>query len=392
MVLLAAAVLQGCAGIATGEVVPAKLVAQAQVPDFDNVRIWGDAPADAAKLLAPDMAALKKKYADLASRGAPAKAHLLALSGGADDGAFGAGLLVGWGARSDRPEFDLVTGVSAGALVAPFAFLGHAYDAPLSRIFVENDGADIYQASILSGVFGGSAIADNAPLARLIAKHVDRRMLARIAEERDKGRFLLIGTTNINAQRPVYWDMGRIARVGTPQALELFRKILLASAALPGIFPPVHIDVVANGKKYEEIHVDGGPTREVFLAPTDFHFRDIDRMVGRRVARHLWVVRNGKIAPEYSTVGTSALSVAARSLETLTKNQGLGDLERIYRKAKSDGIDFNLAAIPANFSAPRPAPFDRGYMTALYKFAHELGKSGQAWTKAPPELSAIAVR
>ena len=366
--------------------VPAALAADASVPDMADIRAWGDAPYSRA-LLVPELPKLKASYDAMAKAGRPVSADLLALSGGADDGAFGAGLLVGWGKRGDRPEFGLVTGISAGALIAPFAFLGREYDRQLTAVFTTYGSDQIYQANILPGLLGGSALADSSPLKHLIDRHVDARMLRRIAEERAKGRFLLVGTTNIDAQRPVYWDMGRIAQRGDRRSAELFRKVLLASAALPGLFPPVHFDVVAGGKRYEEMHVDGGATHGVFLSPAEFSFREIDQAVGRKVRRRLWVVRNGKLAPEYRVTNETTLAIAQRSLETLSRSQGLGDLARMYTKAKADDIEFRLAAIPEDFHAPRPAPFDNGYMKALFALGERLGREGYPWAALPPEVA-----
>ena len=390
-VVLAAAGLQGCATSQMYNAVPAKLAEAAQIPDMSSVRLWGDAgAATTARLFRAEAPRIKAKYAARAKAGQPLESNILALSGGADDGAFGAGLLVGWGERGTRPEFDLVTGVSTGALIAPFVFVGRDYDPQLAEIFVKYRGEDIYKSNILSGVLGGVSVADNAPLARLIEHYVDRRLLGRIAAERSKGRVLLVGTTNLNAQRPVYWDMGKIAQVGSPQALELFRQVLLASAALPGIFPPVHIAVTAGNQTFHEMHVDGGPTREVFFSPDQFNFGVIDAAVGQPIRRRLWIVRNGKLAPEYADVKETAFAVAARSLETLTKSQGMGDLIRMHDKADRDGIDYNLAHIPASFSAPRPAPFDQTYMQALYANGYDAGRKGSPWVKAPPGLTAVA--
>jgi predicted acylesterase/phospholipase RssA len=217
-------------------------------------------------------------------------------------------------------------------------------------------------------------------------------MLARIAAERAKGRVLLIGTTNLNAQRPVFWDMGKIAQIGTPEALALFRKVLLASTAIPGLFPPVEIAVVADGKIYHEMHVDGGTTREVFLSPASQSFRHLHMRLGRPIKRRLWVIRNGKIGPEYAYVEATAMAIAARSLSTVTKNQGIGDLIRMYIQAHSEGIDYNLLSIPENFTHPRQKPFDQAYMRALFERGVAIGSSTAPWSKAPPDVPAIALR
>jgi predicted acylesterase/phospholipase RssA len=375
--------------------VPAQLAGDASVPGLADVRVWGDAQFSHA-LLQAELPRLKAKY-QMRTGSIPGPAptpvsNLLALSGGADDGAFGAGLLVGWSQHGDRPEFDLVTGISAGALIAPFAFLGRNHDRELAGLFTSYGADQIYEANILAGLFGGNALADSAPLARLIEAYVDAPFLRAVAEERAKGRFLLVGTTNLDAQRPVYWDMGKIAQKGDQKALELFRKVLLASASIPGVFPPVLIRVEAGGHIYQEMHVDGGTTREVFFTIADFRFNEIDKAIGRKVQRRLWIIRNGKVEPEYKAMPETTLAIAQRSLETLTKSRGIGDLTRMYTRAQADRIDYNLAAIPADFDAPHPKPFDRAYMRALYDRALAMGRAGYGWAKAPPEAIVEARR
>jgi predicted acylesterase/phospholipase RssA len=394
--LVLASGLSGCATTSDRIAVPAQLSVDAAVPGLADVRVWGDAHFSHA-LLQAELPRLKAKYQ--AREGAQAKtgmrppvSNLLALSGGADDGAFGAGLLVGWSAQGSRPEFDLVTGISAGALIAPFAFLGRSHDDKLAGLFTSYSADQIYQANILSGLFGGNALADSAPLARLIEHYVDTRFLRSIAVERAKGRFLLVGTTNLDAQRPVYWDMGRIAQKGDARALDLFRKVLLASASIPGIFPPVLVEVEAGGHLYQEMHVDGGTTREVFFTIADFRFKEIDKAIGVDVKRRLWIIRNGKLDPEYKAMPETTLAIAQRSLETLTKSRGIGDLVRMYGRARADQIDYNLAAIPADFDAPHPKPFDRAYMQELFDRGLAMGRAGYPWAKAPPEAIVEARR
>jgi predicted acylesterase/phospholipase RssA len=376
--------LVGCASPPVRIAVPVQLAAEASVPGMAHVRLWGDGQFSNA-LLQAELPNLKAKYQGRAAGGGTAVSNLLAISGGADDGAFGAGLLVGWSERGDRPQFDLVTGISAGALIAPFAFLGRDHDEQLAGLFTSYSADQIYEANVLAGLFGGNALANSAPLAKLIEHYVDAQVLRRVAEERAKGRFLLIGTTNLDAQRPVYWDMGKIAQSAHPSAIHLFRRVLLASASFPGIFPPVRIRVEAGGHVYEEMHVDGGTTREVFFTIADFRFKEIDKALGRKVQRRLWIIRNGKIDPEYKVMQESAFAIAQRSLETLTKSRGIGDLVRMYARARADGIEYNLAAIPVEFDAPHPKPFDRAYMQALYEFGLGLGRAGYPWAKAPPE-------
>ena len=385
--LLPLVLLAGCASLPLRDAVPEQLVSGAELPGLSNVRMWGDAGAsDVAQVVQLELPVIQAKYREKIARNEPLQTNILAVSGGADDGAFGAGLLVGWGETGTRPEFDLVTGISAGALIAPLIFMGKDYDDELAAVFTTHNANEIYEANILEGLFGGAAVADSGPLAKLIDRYVDAELVRRVGEERAKGRLLIIGTTNIDAQRPVYWDMGRIAQRGSPSAIETFRKVLLASASIPGVFPPVHFEVTAGGQTYTELHVDGGATRQLFLSPSEFSFKTLDRSLGKKISRRLYIIRNGKIGPEWKATKETTLALAQRSLETLTKNQGMGDLIRMYARAKEDKIDFNLIAIPDSFQAPRPGPFNPLYMKPLYQIGYAIGRGGIPWTKAPPGL------
>jgi predicted acylesterase/phospholipase RssA len=380
----------GCATIAPRDVLPQAEAEQIQLEGFHNIRFWGDASTQEIQaILKADLPKAETRLSSAAEKHPPLS-NLLAISGGAEDGAFGAGLLVGWSDAGTRPMFDLVTGVSSGALIAPFAFLGREHDGQLRDIFTKYGRADIYTYNV-HGLIEGSALADDAPLAKLIDKYVDAAFLQEIARERIKGRILLIGTTNLDTQRPVLWDMGRIAMSNNRDALGLFRKILLASATLPGLFPPVRIQVKVGGKSYDELHVDGGVTRQVFIAPS------ILSLVSQRTQRlpakaRLYVIRNGRIDPEWQPVSENVVSITQRSIATLIKNQGIGDLYRIYSVAKRDGTDFNLASIPSDFTETSDEPFDQRYMVALFDRGYDLASHNYSWAKAPPgmELSSQA--
>jgi predicted patatin/cPLA2 family phospholipase len=376
----------GCATIAPRNVLPQANAEQIGLDGFHNIRFWGDASAhDIRAIMMADETGSKVRWLSEIERH-PTTSNLLAISGGAEDGAFGAGLLVGWSDAGTRPVFDLVTGVSSGALIAPFAFLGREHDGQLRDIFTKYGRKDIFAYNV-HGLIEGSAIADDSPLAKLIEKYVDEAFLLEIAKARLKGRILLIGTTNLDTQRPVLWDMGRVAMSNNPGALALFRKILLASATLPGVFPPVRIRVKVGGRSYDELHVDGGVTRQVFIAPSIFSLVSRDQRPRRPVTKpRLYVIRNGKIDPEWQSVRENVVSITQRSISTLIKNQGIGDLYRIYSITKADGIDFNLASIPADFSETSDEPFDLKYMIALFDRGYNLANHNYSWVKAPPGM------
>ena len=375
--------------------VPASLVSEARVPVTGATRFWGDeVPKDIFTFVQTHMPNVQRMAAGATMKNGRPHIEYLALSGGADDGAFGAGLLTGWSKRGDRPRFEVVTGVSAGALIAPYAYLGPRYDAQLAELWNNFDASAVATPQVLAGIFGADALADSSPLRSLIARHVDRRMLAEIAQEYRNGRLLMIGTTNLDAQRQVIWNMGEIAVAAENdrEAAQLFRDVLLASASVPGIFPPVHVKVRVGDKVFEEMHVDGGPTRQVFLAPARFSLKTFDRLYPKPPHRTIYVIRNGKIGPEYEAVQPNVLAISARSLFTLTKHQGMGDLNQIFAMAERDGAAFRLTSIPQSFNVKSTKAFDPAYMRPLFALGQRLGQSGDAWAKTPPEAVLVAQR
>lgn len=363
--------------------VPADRASDAVVPGMPSARFWGDQtpPQFRERFLATlERERLDQNLPSIADLG---DAHYLALSGGGSDGAFGAGFLCGWTERGDRPSFKIVTGISTGALIAPFAFLGPEEDHVLREVYTSISTRDVsVTRSIVAGLTS-DALADSEPLRRLIAKHVDRDFLARVAAEWRKGRILLIGTTNMDAQRPVMWSMGAIAASGHPDSLELFRSVMLASASIPAVFPPVMIRVEADGRTYDEMHADGGVTSQVFLYPASFSFRELPGAAATR-RRHVYVIRNSRLDPQRTVVPRRTLRIAARAVSTLIKTQGVGDLYRIYLGCERDGLDFNLAAIPDSFDLEPKEAFDPAYMKPLFELGHRLALEGYPWAKAPP--------
>jgi len=227
-------------------------------------------------------------------------------------------------------------------------------------------------------------MADNAPLQRTVAKYVDQGMLDAIAAEYKKGRILLIGTTDLDARRPVIWDIGKIADSKGPGALKLVRQILVASAAVPGAFPPTMIDVEVNGKHYQEMHVDGGASAQVFVYPPGL---DLSKS-GVTRERHLYVIRNARLDPDWAQVDRSTMTIASRAISSLIQTQGVGDLYRIYLTAQRDGLDFNLAYIPKTFTRELKEPFETAYMDALFKVGYDMAAKGYPWVKAPPGFNA----
>lgn len=317
-------------------------------------------------------------------------ATYLSLSGGSDDGAFGAGLLVGWTEAGTRPSFKMVTGVSTGALAAPFAFLGPAYDHALRDVYTAVSPRDVFrQRSWLAAAFSDS-VADTEPLFALISKHATAEMLAEIAREYRRGRLLLIGTTQLDSMRPVIWNIGAIADSGHPDALDLVRRVLLASASVPVAFPPVMISVTVDGRHHQEMHVDGGAIAQLFLYPATATAAPALR---QRVLAHrqriAYVIRNARLGPEWAAVNRRIIPVAARSIASMIHTSGNSDILRLQNLTARDGVDFNLAFIGRDFTGTRTQLFDQAYMNALFQHGYDLARQGYPWAKSHPLLGLV---
>lgn len=388
LALVAAAVGACSAGLIGRNPLPdGRAQEQAQIDGMPGVRFWADlVPADpvrAFRRAVPDLPRLASKAGRIDGRPV---VEILALSGGGGDGAFGAGLLAGWTKRGDRPQFEIVTGVSAGAIIAPFAFLGPKYDATLKEIWTTYGSKDIGTVQGLQGILGGDALVETSGLARLISKYLDDRVLDAIAREYARGRILLVLTTNLDAQRPVVWNLGALARSRHPRAKELFHKVILASAAIPGAFSPVRIAVTADGRTYDELHVDGGTTREVFVSPAKVPLRRFDGLYGRAPIRRIYVVKNGRAQAVYQPVEQKTLPIAGRAISTLILSQSTDEVYRIYRRARDGGADFNFTAIPPEFPYVANEIFDTAYQKKLFEFAEDMGRDGGHWLTQPPDI------
>jgi len=379
--------LTGCGTIARLDPPPLRTTESLPILGLPNARFWLD--GDVAPLAREWAMMQDRQVAALpaARRGVLPPANMLVLSGGGDNGAFGAGLMVGWTASGQRPSFDMVTGISAGALIAPFAFLGPDYDPQLREVFTEVAPTDILViGNKLRSVLFREAFADTSPLYRLIERHVNDALMSAIAREYGRGRLLLIGTTNLDLGRPVFWNIGAIAASGRPGALELVRRILLASASIPGAFPPVLVDVESDGRAYQEMHVDGGASLQMFLYSPLLEMRGA---TARPRERNAWVVRNGRLDTEWSSTNRSILSITARAASTLLHFSAVNDIIRIYLTSQRDGVRFRLAYIGTDFTQTRDEPFETAYMRALFAYAEAQGRQGGRWIEALRPIGSI---
>ncbi len=363
---------------------PDDIAGEAEIPGMPGVRYGVD---DIDAFVADALQAYEAEHAWRKAQGETGPRPLLnylAISGGGDNGAFGAGVLVGWTEAGTRPDFKLVSGISTGALTAPFAFVGPRYDDALREVYTTIGEKDLLRRRSVIAAISNDALADTAPLRRVVARYVDEDLLRAVAEEHRKGKMLLVLTTNLDAQTGVIWNMGKIAASGHPQALDLFRSVLIASAAIPGAFPPVMIDVEVDGQLYQEMHVDGGVTAQVFIYPTAFSIREeAGRHNVETAERRLFIIRNARIDPTWARVDRQALRIAGRAIGTLIQSQGAANLFWLYVIAQRDGIDYNLAFIGRDFDTPRKGQFDTAYMNELYRYGYGQASAGYDWRKRP---------
>src|SRR5580693_6082354 len=330
----------------------------AAIPGMPDARFWADSVADFTAALPPQ------------------PGPWLALSSGGADGAFGAGLLNGLSESGHRPDYAVVTGVSTGALMAPFIFAGPRYDDALRAAYTKITAADVFE---VGGT--GESFVDSWPLKDLIAKQITPALLADVAAAHKSGRRLFVITTDLDAERSVVWNMGAIAAHGGDAALNLFRSVLLASGSVPGAFPPVLIDVEANGKPFQEMHVDGGVGGQFFVAPAAVMAATSDY---RLPATALYIVINTGLQPAFQIVPRSTASILTGTVGAAVKVDTRLMIDRAYLAAKRSGVDFNIASIPAGFDVPSRGPFDPDYMSALFQLGETQGKSATPFANEPP--------
>lgn len=373
--------LVGCSSLQRKAAVPSQEMGQAQIAGLSSVRYMVASQSSIDQMAEDIQTGFKVR--DEKTLNTPA--NYLSLSGGGDDGAYGAGLLIGWADRGDRPQFNLVTGISTGALIAPFAFMGKEYDPALREVYTKYGPRDIFiERGLISGILS-DGLSDTSPLFQLISKYIDQDFLKKVANEyTTKNRWLLIGTTNLDAGVPVVWNMGKIASIGTPEALELFRKIMLASASIPGAFSPVMFDFEVSGQSFHEMHVDGGAITQVFLYPSALSQKAKDLNLKLQKQRNAYIIRNARLDPEWRETQRGTLSIIQRAISSLIQTQGVGDLYRIYHTTQVDGVSFNLAYIGSDFKFPHKTEFDTAYMQALFEYGYKQGLSGKEWQKYPP--------
>lgn len=333
----------------------------AAIANMPDVRFWADSEAEYLRALPPK------------------RGPWLILSTGGEDGAFGAGLLGGWSKTGKRPEFEMVTGVSTGALIAAYAFLGPAYDEQLRDAYTTISAIDIFE---IGGK--GESFLDTWPLYGLIEKRVTPELLKAIAAEHARGRRLLMLTTNLDAGRPVAWDIGAIATHGGQPALDLIRKVMVAAISIPGAFPPGFIQAQANGRTFEEMHVDGGLAGQFYIAPDSML---TSTATAKLPATDFYIIANMKLSSDFSLTERTTLSILGRTVSMAIKFVTRNAIDRAYATALRSGIGFHVAYVDQGFSAPARGAFDPDYMKALYEVGFARGSGPAPFSREPPDFS-----
>ena len=378
--------LSACATVTMQrEPVPVAAAATATVAGFGpEIRYWGDeAPPELAGDAEANARAFAERNAALIRAGKPVPMAFLVLSGGGENGAFGAGLLNGWSQAGDRPTFQIVTGVSTGAIIAPFAFLGEAYDDALHEAYTDIAPSDIYDRKLWANLLGGAALSDVTPLASMIERYIDEDMLAAIAAEHATGRRLLVSTTNLDTGRPVIWDMGAIAAYGDDRALRLFRDVVRASASIPALFPPVPISAAVDGEVYTELHADGGVAANLFAYAPQVELGKLLADAPFETEVTVYVVRNGRSTPAYAETKPTWYGVAGRSVGLLLFHSAQASIAQTYHLAQRDGLNFRLAIFPDDFTDEPTEPFEQAYMRRLFGAAEAAAQEGYEWRRSP---------
>jgi hypothetical protein len=375
-VILAAVMLSGCA--TARHALPERMQDRATVSGMKDIRVYSGSPTEY----------FKKDIISLLDTLVPGREYsMLAISGGGANGAYGAGLLKGWTRSGARPVFNIVTGISTGAVIAPFAFLGGDYDGQLEKFYTQYSTKDIMTIAL---PFVNSFVSPR-PLKKNIDKYFDMDLLKKIAVEYRKGRRLYIGTANLDAQKLVIWDMGKIAAIGDDRALALFRQVILASSSIPVAFPPVYFKVEAEGKTYDEMHVDGGVVKQVFF------LYEVAQGLGEAIKESradirnfrykIYIIRNGYADSIWKEVPNDLSAIAERTMDTMINAQGVGDIYQLYVFSKLGNGDFNLAYIPASHISNAREPFDPVEMRKLFALGYDEAAAGYNWKKVPPGFS-----
>jgi hypothetical protein len=388
--VIATLLVSSCAQELFRNPVPPELEEVVKVAEMSGVRTWGDSFSQAWQ---DDVVqSIRDEPEGLFPRGPNGEFQYsgLSLSGGGEHGAFGAGFLKGWSASGSRPIFKVVTGISTGALIAPFALLGSEYDDTLEEVYTQVTADDIFRKESILTALWRESLADNQPLRNMVAEYVTDEIIDAIAMAHNNGQRLLIGTTNFDAQRAVIWSMGAVANSRHPDAYEIFRNILVASAAIPILFPPTFIEVEAGGEVYDEMHVDGGTMGQMVYFGSTIDWKAVLREASGEQEpvdnSVLYIIIDGEIDHHYDVVPRRLGPISTRTIKTMVKASTLSSLYKMFLHAEANGYDFKYVSLPKTYEPYDDTPYDPEEMRRMFRIGYQMGSKGDAWLSTPPEL------
>ena len=340
------------------------------------------------RYISSDPSAIKSRFSETlqhlraSSKNRPL--NILALSGGGAGGSFGAGAIVGLSRQGKRPRFDIVTGVSAGALIAPFAFLGSAWDARLDENF-SGKHSDHFLISRGLGMLSRPGIYESAPLIKFVDDFVTDDMIKEVAEQAALGRMLLVATTDLDKEETVIWDMGQIAALGGKEAHSLFRDVLVASASIPGVFEPVIIPVENAGIRYDEMHIDASATVPFFVAPTLAYVLPLDPKVFK--GANIYVIINGQLGGIPHTTALNTVSILSRSFSAVLNHMARTQLALTSAFAQKYGMNLRLTVVPLEYPFQGPLEFHEATSRELFSYAANCAQKGMLWNTIEQEIA-----
>lgn len=375
--LLAVAVMAGCRSSDSAS------SGSSQAPTLPSLT-RALAPAEAPRIVPAGLTLSSPAVGELKLR--PPR-HVLALSSGGLYGAYSSGFLAGWSDTGTRPEFDVVTGVSTGALIAPLAFLGPEFDDRMQQLYTSIRAEDVFKIRAWVTIPFKDAVASSAPLRKLIESQVTPELMERVAAEHRKGRRLYVGTTNLNTRRLVVWDMGAIAARPCPEGCRLFRDVLLASCSVPGMLPPVPFTVEVDGQTITELHADGGVSSQIFVPPIVFKTAGGDGKTPG-TGGNLYAVVSGKLYPDATPVKQRVLPILGATTGTIMYAHCRSELMSLYGQAKLAGMTYHLTALRQDLlvNADTSMTFNQEEMTRLYAEGVRDGLAGPGWRCDPRDI------
>ncbi|WP_394241011.1 patatin-like phospholipase family protein [Vibrio astriarenae] len=392
-----------CSSMPERNAAPANMVATQGVLTDPAIRIWGDVPYSIEQAIINE--SNRRDSFDLSlivdEDGQRKPQHHLTISGGGANGAYGAGILNALSDSGERPEYRLVTGISTGAILGLYAFLGEEYDYKIKELYTELSDEDLYDTRYVWQLFNSSSILNTELFSERVRNEVNRELLDKVKHEYLRGRTFLVKTTNLDSQRPVIWNMGAIAMHDSEEAEQLFENVIIASASIPGVFEPVQIPVYDGDQIYDEMHVDGGVISQVFFVPEGVDIGSYSAIEDRLLFKagltdleertnHIWLINNGRSAATWRATDPSLMAIMARSIATMIKFQSRSNLALIYQQSQEAGSSFNLSFIHNDVPDPASdAPFNREYMRSMYCYGYVQGLDPEHWSHTLPDYDKL---